>query len=785
MGPMAQAMRTLVEWVLRTSWQAAIIVGVVLLLQWIFERRLPARWRYGLWGLVVVRLMMPAMPGSRLSVYNLFSRSESRPVIVSATVVPANDFHPANPLANGVVLPPETLHEPAWWAGWDWRVIAGMVWLGGAMALAGAILQSHARLRRRIARGGVAGDARMLGVLNECKREMGVSRPVELVISDAISSPALMGLWRAKLLLPSSLARSLTPGELRFIFLHELAHHKCCDIALDWVLAGLRVIHWFNPILWLGLSRLRADRELARDAMVLSAAGEHHEEGYGQTILRLVEQFGHLETGLGAVGVVEGKGQLKRRMRMIAGNQRKTAGGATLGVALMLAVGCATLTGKKASHDDSAAALSPMSTTMPAAAQSRMDVALNQRLPAVRFEDAPFEQAISQLGKTGNVSFAVNWPEVEQAGVTRKSPVSTRMREVSLRKAIATVLVEAAGGPGLVDYVVEGDGITITSRAARLKNAPIRAYDIRDLLVDAPNGNHKALRAADILDLVRVVENVQNWPETGLPKVLNGILFVKALEEQHEEITSFLNDLREIRGLSIYLQMRVLTLPQGLLEECETNAGKRWATLSPITTVRGADGATTSRAELLDNDDVNQLLRAVQASHGAKIVSVPSVDAFNGQKALVQIGNEIPYIADLKPTKTQDGPTKYEPQMEKIFSGIKIGVQPTVSADRKWVTLKLEATLSEAVELQKVPFANAPVAQDLYTHKVVTKVQAVNASVTVPDTGTLLMVGTRSGNGGDSGAEAVDTVLLVKPSVIIKRDDNTPEFPLLKSEQTR
>jgi bla regulator protein BlaR1 len=162
----------------------------------------------------------------------------------------------------------------------------------------------------------------MLGLLNECKREMGVRRRVDLVTSDAVSSPALMGLWQAKLLVPTNLARSLTAAELRFVFLHELAHHKCCDIALDWGLAGLRVIHWFNPILWLGLSRLRADRELARDAMVLSVAGKHHEESYGQTILRLVEQFGQRETGLGAVGLADGKGQLKRRIRMIAGTQR-------------------------------------------------------------------------------------------------------------------------------------------------------------------------------------------------------------------------------------------------------------------------------------------------------------------------------------------------------------------------------------------------------------------------------------------------------------------------------
>jgi thiol-disulfide isomerase/thioredoxin len=60
----------LFEWVLQTSWQAAVLVGMILLVQQLFRKRLSAGWRYGLWMLLVLRLLMPATPDSAFSVFN-------------------------------------------------------------------------------------------------------------------------------------------------------------------------------------------------------------------------------------------------------------------------------------------------------------------------------------------------------------------------------------------------------------------------------------------------------------------------------------------------------------------------------------------------------------------------------------------------------------------------------------------------------------------------------------------------------------------------------------------
>src|SRR5439155_14936998 len=100
--------------------------------------------------------------------------------------------------------------------------------------------------------------------------------------------------------------------------LHELAHLKRRDLWLNWLIALLQILHWFNPLIWFGFARWRADRELACDALALEAAGEGQNHEYGQTILRLLENFTHRAAAPGLVGILEDKRHLHRRIGMIA-----------------------------------------------------------------------------------------------------------------------------------------------------------------------------------------------------------------------------------------------------------------------------------------------------------------------------------------------------------------------------------------------------------------------------------------------------------------------------------
>src|SRR4051794_32864157 len=57
-------------WAAEASWQASVVVALVLAAQWALRGQISARWRYGLWALVLARLLLPVLPESRYSPFN-------------------------------------------------------------------------------------------------------------------------------------------------------------------------------------------------------------------------------------------------------------------------------------------------------------------------------------------------------------------------------------------------------------------------------------------------------------------------------------------------------------------------------------------------------------------------------------------------------------------------------------------------------------------------------------------------------------------------------------------
>ncbi len=56
-------------------------------------------------------------------------------------------------------------------------------------------------------------------------------------------------------------------------------------------MTAARVLHWFNPIAWLALSRMAAEREQACDDVVIDVLGPSSRQLYGETMLRLLERL--------------------------------------------------------------------------------------------------------------------------------------------------------------------------------------------------------------------------------------------------------------------------------------------------------------------------------------------------------------------------------------------------------------------------------------------------------------------------------------------------------------
>ena len=335
--PLLDSTGTLLAWLGRASGQASVLIVLVLIVQRLLRDRLTPRWRHALWLLVVVRLCLPFAPESRASLFNWIGGG-------SSTFQLASSLNPSDPAAGRTEASPAAPSESAAstsriaWRNW----LAGL-WLAGVVALPGYLLLADYRLGRSIRRQRLLTNAAVLDLLEDCKQEMGIGTPLALVETTAVTSPSLYGFVRPRLLLPAGFTREFSLPELRYVFLHELGHVKRGDIPLNWLTTALLILHWFNPLVWYAFSRMQADRELACDALALAHARETENQSYGQTIIKLLENFCRPARSPGLVGILENKNQMKRRIIMIA-KFKKTKSWPVLAIAVFAGLAFVTLT---------------------------------------------------------------------------------------------------------------------------------------------------------------------------------------------------------------------------------------------------------------------------------------------------------------------------------------------------------------------------------------------------------------------------------------------------------
>ena len=179
-------------------------------------------------------------------------------------------------------------------------------------------------------------------MLSDTARDLGVSAP-EMIVCEAISTPAVTGLLRPRLLLPHE---HYDVQELRYILRHELCHLKRRDMLFKLVLLAANAMHWFNPVVYLMLRQADEDIELACDSAATDGLELPERAAYSRTLLAAVQSSVRaLPATTCFGGTVE---RLKRRITNVLGAQKKRGLGiVALVLALTLTAGCAVSWGNK------------------------------------------------------------------------------------------------------------------------------------------------------------------------------------------------------------------------------------------------------------------------------------------------------------------------------------------------------------------------------------------------------------------------------------------------------
>jgi bla regulator protein BlaR1 len=288
---------------------------VILLIRRILDRKLSPFWKYLMWFIVLLALVIPFRPQSDLALVDTDAIARRIPYSGSiatsslqasempdsaASEIPAS----SNDAAGQTALTVRT---------WIFDIAIPAVWAGGVLCLTLFILTGGLRLRRRI-RSALTPDetAPYEELLETCKAKIGlpapgpvsapdrsgvptllgalrarILSPVTVVVQDQVGFPVLLGVIRPRILFPLYV-RELDGVCLENIMLHELSHVKRCDHLVNGLLLILKILYWFNPVVWLICRFIKQDMEVANDAAVLRHMDGAAQKNYGLSLVEVL-----------------------------------------------------------------------------------------------------------------------------------------------------------------------------------------------------------------------------------------------------------------------------------------------------------------------------------------------------------------------------------------------------------------------------------------------------------------------------------------------------------------
>ncbi|MBO4839055.1 MAG: M56 family metallopeptidase [Lachnospiraceae bacterium] len=264
--------------VVALSLSAALIAALVMALR-LALRKSPRFIVCALWALVAVRLLIPVLPESKVSVVpsavssgSVVEEVAARPVEPVVRVsqkepryVKIIEKTPQIPVKYEageayVEVSEKTLDAPKT-VGTSIVPVLAWIWLGGTVLMMGYMLFSYLRIWRKV--------------------RISVRDNGNVYLCDTIASPFILGMFRPKIYIPSELAEK----DKAYVMAHEQAHLKRLDHVwkpLGWLLLS---VHWFNPVMWAAYILLCRDIEMACDEKVTGREGDGFRKAYSEALL--------------------------------------------------------------------------------------------------------------------------------------------------------------------------------------------------------------------------------------------------------------------------------------------------------------------------------------------------------------------------------------------------------------------------------------------------------------------------------------------------------------------
>ena len=327
----------MMNWVISSS----VLILVIIALRAVLKGKMSLRLQYGLWALVLIRLLFPFSIGE--TVMSIGNWMDSAGDTVQGqqfeefvqTPLPNISYEEAfesvadKYYEQGIhieSLPKEELSESiqievenTMRGGHTPEEIASMIWVAGAIVLGlwFFVTNIHFSLKLR-------------------KERVFLGKIERLCIyqANSIETPCLYGLFKPAIYVTDEVVGQ--EEKMRHVLAHEYTHYR----HRDYIWSVLRVVclamHWYNPLVWCAAILSRNDAELACDEATIRRLGETERTAYGRTLIGLTceKRSAILITATTMTG--SGK-SIKERIKLIA-QKPKMAEITLIAVVLLAAV---------------------------------------------------------------------------------------------------------------------------------------------------------------------------------------------------------------------------------------------------------------------------------------------------------------------------------------------------------------------------------------------------------------------------------------------------------------
>ncbi|EGT4865546.1 M56 family metallopeptidase, partial [Clostridioides difficile] len=126
-------------------------------------------------------------------------------------------------------------------------------------------------------------------------KELNVKKKIELRGSDELISPAGMGLFKSYIFLPDY---PYSKDELTWILKHELMHFKNKDILIKFLVLSVKIMYWFNPLVYIMSNKVNLDCELCCDESVLTDCSLNDKKEYALALIKSIKLSNNYNSGI-------------------------------------------------------------------------------------------------------------------------------------------------------------------------------------------------------------------------------------------------------------------------------------------------------------------------------------------------------------------------------------------------------------------------------------------------------------------------------------------------------